>query len=186
MTRIPLALTTAWIAAAGVIDRVAVTVGNQVITQSEVVREARLTEMENAQPLDLGPAARRAAAERLVDQQLIRNEMEIGNYPKPSAAEGESMLQAWRKEHLPDPARYRAALDQYGVTEEELKQRLLWQLAAIRFTDQRFQAVSSTSETQSADRSSSDAETAVEQQMEAWLNQQRRSTRIQFKKEAFE
>jgi len=185
MTRIALALTTAWIAAAGVIDRVAVTVGNQVITQSEVVREARLTELENAQPLDLGPAARKAAAERLVDQQLIRNEMEIGNYPKPSAAEGESMLQAWRKEHLPDPARYRAALDQYGVTEEELKQRLLWQLAAIRFTDQRFQ-VPSTTETQSADRSSSDGETAVEQQMEAWLNQQRRTTRIQFKKEAFE
>jgi hypothetical protein len=186
MIRIAVALSAAWIAAAaGVIDRVAVTVANQVITESEVLRELRLTQLENAQPLNLGPAARKEAAERLVDQQLIRKEMEIGSYPKPSAAEGDAMLQSWRREHFPDPARYRAALDQYGVTEEELKQHLLWELAAIRFTDQRFQ-VAATTDSQSADRSSSTAETGVEQQMEAWLSQQRRSTRIQFKKEAFQ
>ncbi|HEY5163139.1 MAG TPA: hypothetical protein VII81_09020, partial [Terriglobales bacterium] len=60
--------------AAGVIDRVAVVVGTQVITESEVLLEVRLTEFFNGQPLDLGVDQRKAAAERLVDQQLIRNE----------------------------------------------------------------------------------------------------------------
>ena len=70
----------------GVIDRVAVVVGNQVITASEVELEVRLTEFLNGAPLDLGPAARKAAAERLVDQQLIRNEMQAAGYAAPAAA----------------------------------------------------------------------------------------------------
>ena len=68
-------------------------------TESEVQDEVRLTEFLNQQPLDLGPEQRRAAAERLVDQQLIRNEMQIGGYPQPSQSEAEAMLRNFRQEH---------------------------------------------------------------------------------------
>jgi hypothetical protein len=173
------------VAAAGIIDRIAVTVGNQVITESEVLREARLTEIENGEPPDLGPAARRAAAERLVDQELIRREMHIGSYPKPTPEEGEAMLREWRREHYPDDAEYSAALAEYGVTEDELKQHLIWELAVLRFTDVRFKTALS-EPGQSADRAMNANETEVERQLEAWLKQQRQSTRIQFKKEAFQ
>ena len=78
-------------AAQNVIDRVAVVVGTQVITESEVILEARLTAFLNEQPLDLGAGPRRAAAERLVDQQLIRNEMQIGGYPMPPETEGDAV-----------------------------------------------------------------------------------------------
>src|SRR3954465_12499103 len=77
---------------AAVVDRVAVVVGNTVITETEVLQEARLEAFLNGAPLDLGPAARRAAAERLVDQQLVRNEMRIGAYPQPTATEIDDML----------------------------------------------------------------------------------------------
>ena len=97
-------------AAAGVVDRVAVVVGDAVITQSEVLDELRLTEFLNGQPLDTGPEQRRAAAERLVDQQLIRKDMEIGHYPEPSAAESEAILRNFRQQHFPTPAAFRAAL----------------------------------------------------------------------------
>src|ERR1051325_3153678 len=68
---------------AAVVDRIAVVVGNTVITETEVIQEARLEAFLNQVPLDLSAQARKTAAEHLVDQQLVRNEMRIGSYPKP-------------------------------------------------------------------------------------------------------
>jgi hypothetical protein len=159
--------------AAGVIDRVAVVVGNQVITESEVLLEVRLTEFFNGQALDLGADQRKAAAERLVDQQLIRNEMQIGGYPMPVESEGDAVLRKFRQDNYPGIPAFRAALENHGLTEDEVKRHLLWQAAAMRFTDL----------AQSSDRS---ADTTVEDQMEVWLKEVRSNTRIQFKKGAFQ
>jgi len=186
-------------AGAAVVDRVAVIVGNQVITESEVNDELRLTEFLNQQPLDLGPEQRRAAAERLVDQQLIRNEMRAGSFTQPSADEADSMLRNFRQEHYASIPGFRAALEKYGITEEQLKQHLLWELAALRFTDIRFRGGTSASTgpspQQTANRLKPGAEAPpeenpkednVDQQMEAWLKDARSQTRIEFKKEAFQ
>jgi len=172
-----------------VIDRVAVVVGNQVITESEVLLEVRLTEFFNGQTLDLGADQRKAAAERLVDQQLIRNEMQIGGYPMPVESEGDAVLRKFRQDNYPGIPAFRAALENHGLTEDEVKRHLLWQAAAIRFTDLRFHmtmvapATPSADQSQSADRS---VDTAVEDQMEVWLKEARSNTRIQFKKGAFQ
>jgi parvulin-like peptidyl-prolyl isomerase len=171
-----------------VIDRVAVVVGNTAITETEVLREVRLTEFMNEQPLDLGPKERRAAAERLVDQQLIRNEMATGTYQMPTDDEAADMLSDFRQQRFTTEAQYRAALAQYGITEENLKEHLLWQLAAIRFTDLRFQA--NTPDGQSANRVKPGAPMPsgkdVDQQLDAWLKEQRKNTRVQFKPGAFQ
>jgi len=175
---------------AAVVDRVAVVVGKTVITESEVQQEVRLTAFLNGQPLDLGPQQRRAAAERLVDQQLIRNEMEIGNYPQPSANDADNVLRAFQKEHYPSPEAFQAELQKYGITEELLKQHLVWQFTALHFTDVRFGGAmpSESTAATSADRqATADGSPAtVDQQMEAWLKEARAQTRVQFKKEAFE
>lgn len=178
-------------AAAGVVDRVAVVVGTAVITESEVLDELRLTEFLNSEPLDAGPEQRRAAAERLVDQQLIRKEMEIGHYPEPSAAEAEAMLQTFRQQHFPTSTEFRAALEKYGITGDHLKKHLLWQLTAMRFTDVRFRPGIAGSPEQTANRTSAGATVPasgadVDQQMNAWLQEARNAIRITFKKEAFE
>jgi hypothetical protein len=178
-------------AAAGVVDRVAVVVGAAVITESEVLDELRLTEFLNSQPLDTGPEQRRAAAERLVDQQLIRKEMEIGHYPEPSAAESAALLQNFRQQHFSTPAAFRAALEKYGITEDQLKRHLLWQLTAMRFTDVRFRPGIPGSPEQTANRMSEGATVPasgadVDQQMNAWLQEARNAIRITFKKEAFQ
>lgn len=185
--------------AAGVIDRVAVVVGNQVITESEVLLEVRLTEFLNGQPLDVAAGKRKAAAERLVDQQLIRNEMQIGGYPMPAESEGEEVLRKFQQENYQGIPAFRAALENYGLTEDEVKRHLLWQAAAMRFTDLRFHmaiaapaassAAASIDQSQSADRSQStdrSVDTTVEDQMEVWLKEARSNTRIQFKKGAFQ
>jgi hypothetical protein len=178
-------------AAAGVVDRVAVVVGAAVITESEVLEELRLTEFLNSQPLDMGPEQRRAAAEKLVDQQLIRKEMEIGHYPEPSAAESDAMLQTFRQQHFPTTAAFRAALEKYGITEDHLKRRLLWQVTAMRFTDIRFRPGIAGSPEQTADRVSAGATVPpsgadVDQQMNAWLQEARNAIRITFKTGAFQ
>ena len=175
-------------AAQNVIDRVAVVVGNQVITESEVILEARLTAFLNQQPLDLSAGQRRAAAERLVDQQLIRNEMQIGGYPMPLETEGDAVLRKYRQDTYSSIPLFRAALAKYELTEDEVKHHLLWQAAALRFTDQRFHMTLPAPTSQSADRSNAGVTSTdgVEDQMDIWLKQSRAGTRIQFKKEAFQ
>ena len=68
---------------AAVLDRIAVTVGNDAITESEVMEEIRITSLLNNEPLDFSAPARRAAAERLVDQYLIRQELAGGGQVAP-------------------------------------------------------------------------------------------------------
>jgi len=184
-----LALVFAFVAAAqNVIDRVAVVVGNQAITESEVILEARLTAFLNQQPLNLNADFRRAAAERLVDQQLIRNEMQTGGYPMPPETEGDAALRKYRQENYSSIPAFRTALEKYELTEDQVKRHLLWQTAALRFTDQRFHVSIPSPPAQSADRLSSGAASTdgVEDPMDAWLKQARAATRIQFKKEAFQ
>lgn len=164
------------------LDRVAVVVGNTVITGTEVLQEARLEAFLNQATLDLGPVARRAAAERLVDQQLIRDEMRIGAYPQPSAAEIDDMLRHLKQERWATDAPYRAALLRYGIDEEQLRRHLAWQLSAIRFTDLRFSAVPA--DPQSANRTSPGA--GIDRQLDAWLKQTRSATKVQFKAGAFQ
>jgi len=176
--------------AAAVVDRVAVVVGNTVITESEVLQEVRLTEFLNQQPLELDAPQRRAAADRLVDQQLIRNEMAAGSYPMPSESEAADMLAKLRDESFGGDAQFRAAMQRYGITEDELKRHLLWQLAAIRFTDARFQPGAPPSAPESANRlrpgAPMPAKGDVDQQLEAWLKEARGNTKVQFKQGAFQ
>ncbi len=74
----------------------------------------------------------------------------------------------------------------YGIAEEQLKQHLLWQLTAIRFTDSRFGSVEADG-SESADRAAPGAPaTSVDRQMDVWLKQARADTKITFKQEAFQ
>jgi hypothetical protein len=170
-----------------VVDRVAIVIDKKVVTESEVTDELRLTEFLNNQPLELGAQARREAAERLVDQELIRRELEISGYPPPSANEADALLRKFRQDRFHSLAEYHAALGKYGITEAQLKAHLLWQLTAIRFTDQRFHSQLPETGSQSADRSTDGgAANSVDQQMDAWLKEIRANTKIAFKPEAFQ
>jgi hypothetical protein len=180
----------------GVVDRVAVVVASEAITQSEVEEEARMAQFLNNEPLDLSAAARRAAADRLVDQYLIRQEMEVSRFPGPNAAEADNMLRKLRAERFPSTGGFQAALRKYGVSEDELKTHLRWQLAAMRFTDQRFRNGPGQPE---PTRRNTTARTAarmvrpggpapanVDEAMDQWLADARGRTHIEFKPEAFQ
>src|SRR5436309_13062632 len=93
MSRLPCVLLLLCAGRAEIIDRVAVVVGNRVITESEILREIRLTAFLNGAALDFSAASRRRTAERLVEQRLIRNEIESSRFPEPAP---DAVQQTWQ------------------------------------------------------------------------------------------
>jgi hypothetical protein len=124
-------------AGAAILDRIAVSVGNRVITATDLDREIRITAfLNNAKP-DFSAANKRKTADRMVDQTLVRAEIEVSRYLLPTAVEVDAALKEL-KSRYPDEAAYRNALAEYGISEGDLKTMLLWQLTLVRFIDVRF------------------------------------------------
>jgi hypothetical protein len=197
---------------AEVIDRIAVTLDNQIIAESEVAREIRLIAFLNGDPLDFSPEARRKAADRLVEQKLIRREIELGRYLEPSKEEVAAMMKQIQAQKFRGPEDYRQALDKYDVSESDLNAHLLWQLTLLRFIDARFRPGVQVSDEEirayfdreqrklegTADPGKQPrfedfrdqiAETLinqfVDQQLDDWMAAARKRTRIVFHPEAF-
>jgi peptidyl-prolyl cis-trans isomerase SurA len=121
-----------------IIDRIAVAVGNHVITTSAIDREIRVTAFLNAAKLAFTPAVKRATAGRMVEQALVRTELETSRYPTPPPSEVEPILAQLKKERFPTGADFQRALAQYGITEQDVRDELLWQRTLLSFLDVRF------------------------------------------------
>jgi hypothetical protein len=123
-----------------IIERIAVSVGNRVITESDLNLEIRVAAFLDGVKPDLSPAGRRATAERMVEQVLIRRELETSRYPVPAAAEVMPVLEAFKKVHFPNDGEYQRALAEYGITDQDVKDLLLWQRTLLLFIEVRFQS----------------------------------------------
>jgi peptidyl-prolyl cis-trans isomerase SurA len=127
-----------WISVhAEIIDRIAIAVGNQVITESQIDSEIRLTAFLNHDKPDFSVANRKAAAARLIEQALVKRDIELSRYPLPSPGDVEASLGEVKQSYGTE-SEYQKALQEYGITEDDLKARLLWQLTLLRFIDYRF------------------------------------------------
>jgi len=196
---------------AEIIDRIAVTVGDRVITDSEIVREIRLTAFLNGEPVDFGPESKRKTADRLVEQRLIQIENDVSLYPAPASEAVDEMLKR-QQGRFASPALYQADLRRFGISEEELKAHLRRQLITLRFLELRFRpGIQVTDEEMVAyfaqrltpelkkthpgvEFSLSDYREQVEQALidervdkasDAWLKEARNHTRIQFRAAVF-
>ena len=121
-----------------VIDRMAIVVGTRVIKDSDIERDIRLTDFLNGDKLDLSPAARRKAAQRLIDQAMIHREVDLGRYTAPTPPETEAFLEQVKKQHFKDEAQFRLALQNYGINQEQLDSQVRWQISVLHFIEQRF------------------------------------------------
>src|SRR5437879_12929471 len=75
-----------------VLDRIAATVGKQVIAESEVIRDVRISAFLDRKPVVLASDIKRKAAERLVDQVLILREAAESRVALPGDAESARLL----------------------------------------------------------------------------------------------
>jgi hypothetical protein len=194
-----------------VIDRIAVVVGNRVVKTSDIERDLRASQFLNRQKPDLSDAARKKVAERLIEQELIRQEIRNGGYRQPSAADVDGFIARIRRDRFADSeTQFRSALAPWGLTPEQFRAYVAWQLTVLQFIDQRFRpGVLVTDEDVKHYYDQHRAELAranpnnstfeklepeirelivgqrVNEAFEEWLNQTRRRTRVQYHPAAF-
>ncbi len=198
----------AGLASAVIIDRIAIIIGNSIIKDSDIDRDIRVTSFQNNIPLDLSNAARKQAANRLIDQIFIRREIEIGDYPTATLQDADRQLDKLKKYRFKTDAAYRQALRRYGLTELEIRTQLQWQLTVLRFIEIRFKPAvlvteddiakyyrehaaslrrenpgkSSLDDLSDQIRDTLQAE-RTNQQFFAWLDDQRKESKIQYREE---
>ena len=191
------------------IDRVAIVVGrNWIVKDSDIERDVRATEFLNGQPLDLGKAARKESANRLIDQLFIRHEILIGDYPEATSEEADQQIGRLKKQRYKTEAAFQTALKRYGMSELEMRTQFQLQLTVLRFIDVRFKPAVLVTDAEiekyyrdhaAALRQQNPGKTLddlreqirdaiagerVNQQFFAWLDDQRKSRKIEFREES--
>jgi hypothetical protein len=122
-----------------IIDRIVATVNGQPILQSDWDMALRCEAFLDQRPLQFTPEAARGSLERLVDQELLRQQIRTFRLKAVSESDLRSRLQEIRKQ-VPDAASdagWQAVLSRYGITESELDERITDQLEILRFVDVR-------------------------------------------------
>ncbi len=126
-------------AGAVIVDRVAVAVGDKIITDSEIELRIRLAAFQNDEKPDFSLDARRKAVKELIDQKLIDHEMDLGHYPRLAEPARQALLAEYRKaDRLADEAALAKALAAYGLTPQQLEDELAWQSDLLTFLNLRF------------------------------------------------
>lgn len=128
----------AW--AGDVLDRIVATVNNHIILQSEWQDAVRYEAFVAGRPLDqVQGEDRKAALDRLIDQELLREQMRSSGFPHAGSEEVEKRIQEIRKQYpgTESEAGWLAALRRYGLAENELKKRVALQVDLAGLVDAR-------------------------------------------------
>lgn len=147
MNRLVIVLCLALTASAEIIDRLAITVGREVITELQLDEEVRVTAFLNRKPILRDLNTRRAAAGRLVQQLIVRRDIEVSRYPLPEEQDLNRYYDQVRGEFR-NAAEFSDALARYGLTEAILRDHLALQLTTLRFIEFRFRPQIDVSETE--------------------------------------
>jgi hypothetical protein len=147
---------------AEIIDRIAVSIGNKVVTEAQIDQEIRLTAFLNKAKLDTSGGERKKATGRLIEQTLVRREMEFSHYSSPSTNEVDAALKSLKAGYSGE-SQYQDALKDYGIDEASLRGSLEWQMTLMQFIDFRFRPGIQVPE--------ADMQTYYQQQVAKWQQQ---------------
>ncbi len=117
---------------ADIVDRIAASVGHEVITESQVADQIRVTSFIEGVAPDFGPENKRKVLERLIDQTLIHREVEFTRFQNSGAAE---VAPLWKQLEQ----RFHDEGANCGVSEKQVMAQLTWQLTLLQFIEYRFQ-----------------------------------------------
>jgi hypothetical protein len=124
-----------------VLDRIAVIAGTHVIKASDIDRDIRLTDFLNKVQLNFSPSTKKEAAERLIAQQIIRDEIVNGGYRRPPESQAIQLEAELRRDRFGgSEQRFHEALERDGLAEADLREQLLWQITVLQFIDERFRS----------------------------------------------
>lgn len=126
-------------ALAEIVDRIALTVGREIITEQQIVHALRVTAFLNGEPVQINAKTKRAAAQKLLELTLIGVEIANSRYPAPAKEQIDAALASVKQQLFSgSQARYEEALAAYAVTEADVRQSLERQLSTLSFIDFRF------------------------------------------------
>ncbi len=126
-------------AAQQVVDRIVATVNRQPILLSDWEVELRYEALLDQKPLPVSDDVARAALDRLIDQELLRQQLKSYRVDAPTTEEINDRIKEIRRQ-IPgadNDAGYHADLARYGLTEQELRDRVATQALILRFIDVR-------------------------------------------------
>jgi parvulin-like peptidyl-prolyl isomerase len=118
-----------------VIERVVATVNGQPILQSDWDEEFRYEAFMNRKPLEsLTVEDRKQALDRVIDQELLRQQIKGSEFEEASAQEPRDRIAELRKQfpEVKDDAGWKTKLEQYGMTEQDLTRHIALQLQLTR------------------------------------------------------
>lgn len=129
---------TLFLAKAEIIDRLAITVGNQVITELQIDEELRVTALLNHEKsVARGLEMRRDAADRMVEQLLIKAEMQLSRYTLPDSNQIDKYYKQI-EDSYGGPAEFEKALRNFNLTPDTLRSHSALILTEANFIDVRF------------------------------------------------
>ncbi|HTK94291.1 MAG TPA: hypothetical protein VL382_01520 [Terriglobales bacterium] len=144
MTRrlqLALLLLAAALAGAETVDRIVVVVNKGIILASQWDQAVRFEAFAEGTDLrNLTAAAREQTLDRLIDQELLEQEMAQSTYKNASAEEIAAKVAELRRQLAPDAsdAQWHEQLARYGLDEQDVRERVAVQLDELRFIDLRF------------------------------------------------
>jgi hypothetical protein len=123
-----------------VLDRIVATVNSHIILQSDWDDALRYQAFEDGRSLDQLPTAEhKAALDRLIDQELLREQMHASDFQHASDQEVAQRIQDIRRQYpeAATPQGWQAVLGRHGLTEDQLKQHISQQFDLMRLVDAR-------------------------------------------------
>jgi peptidyl-prolyl cis-trans isomerase SurA len=124
---------------ADVIDRIVAIVNGHVILQSDWDDVVRFEALVDGRPLtQITDQDRSRALERLIDQELLREQVQGVESPQPPPEEVKQQLQEIKSQYAANSAKgWYAALAQYGFDEKQLEARVARNIAVLRQVEAR-------------------------------------------------
>ena len=136
-----LVLGSAAFAVSEVADRIVATVNGHVILQSDWDEALGYQALIEARSVgEFAVAERKAALDRLIDQELIRQQVQPSDFRAASTEEVDARIRELRKqrpEWVTDEG-WIAALSRYGLSESEIRQRVTSEIDELRALDAHF------------------------------------------------
>jgi peptidyl-prolyl cis-trans isomerase SurA len=123
-----------------VIDRIVATVNGHIILQSDWDDAVCFEAFTAGRVMqDLSAEERKAALDRLIDQELLREQMKASDFQHASEAEVSTRVEEIRKQYpgAENKVAWHDTLQRYGLSEDELKGRVALEIDLMRLVDAR-------------------------------------------------
>src|SRR6266536_5655411 len=121
-----------------VLDRLAATVNGHALLQSDVDEELRYESFASRRPLqDLTPSDRTAALDRLIDQELLHEQMRSADFTSVKREEADKALDSLKADYSGKNASgsWTVALGTYGVTESVVRSHIETELNQLHLIE---------------------------------------------------